>query len=72
MLFFENIEMLLLKIGVGNPMAAMLGFTSIFLVFIVLGALGSLKIKKALPRKGLTWRDRLLGSAAWTDQGFCN
>ncbi len=69
-LFFESIEMLLLKFGVGNPLAAMLGFTSIFVVFIVLGALGSLKIKKALLKKGLTWRDRFWGIPVGLARGF--
>lgn len=70
LLFFENIEKLLLKTGVGNPMAAMLGFTSIFLVFIVLGALVSLRIKKALGKKGLTWRDRFWGVPLGLIRGF--
>jgi len=62
LLFYENLEMLLLKVGVGNPMAAMLGFVSLFLVFIILGALGSSRIRKALGPKEMTWRDRLWGS----------
>lgn len=70
LLFFESIEMLLLKIGVGNPMAAMLGFISIFLVFIVLGAFGSAKIKKELVKKGLTWRDRFWSVPIGLTRGF--
>jgi uncharacterized membrane protein required for colicin V production len=70
LLFFENIEMILLKIGVGNPMAAMLGFTSIFLVFIVLGTFGSLQIKKAIRKKRLTWRDRFWGVPLGLIRGF--
>jgi membrane protein required for colicin V production len=70
LLFFENIEMLLLKIGVGNPMAAMLGFILIFLVFIVLGAFGSSKIKKELVKNGLTWRDRFWGIPLGLTRGF--
>lgn len=61
LLFYESLEMLLLGMGVGNPMAAMLGFVSIFLVFIILGAVGSAKIRKAIGKKGLTWRDRFWG-----------
>jgi len=70
LLFYESLEMLLLRMGVGNPMAAMLGFVSIFLLFIVLGALGSSRVKKALVKKGLTWRDRFWGGFLGLARGF--
>ena len=70
LLFYESLEMLLLKMGVGNPMAAMLGFVSIFLAFIILGALGSARIRKALGKRELSWRDRLWGSFLGLARGF--
>ncbi len=51
-------------------MAAMLGFILIFLVFIVLGAFGSSKIKKELVKNGLTWRDRFWGIPLGLTRGF--
>lgn len=57
-LFHANIEVILLRLGVGNPLAAVLGFVSPFLFFIILGEVGSARIKNALGRKGLGWRDR--------------
>ena len=36
LLFYETIEMVLLRLGVGNPMAAAMSFILIFLLFIVI------------------------------------
>ena len=57
LLFYGSIELVLLKLGVGNPLAAMLGFVLIFVAFIILGELGSARIKKHLRKKEIIWRD---------------
>ncbi len=70
LLFYETIEMVLLRLGVGNPMAAALSFILIFLLFIVFGALTSAKIKKEMGKRGLGWRDRFWGFPLGLVRGF--
>jgi len=70
LLFYGSVEFVLLKLGVGNPLSAMLGFVIIFLVFIILGELGSARIRQHLRKKDSTWRDRLWGVPVGMLRGF--
>jgi len=70
LLFYGSIELVLLKLGVGNPLAAMLGFVLIFVAFIILGELGSARIKKHLRKKERFWRDGFWSAPVGMLRGF--